>query len=703
MDRWAASNRLHMRSIRLGSLLEPCGSTIQLKQAQPRLLKLHSLDSDPSDGRAASRQARLLNLDSDPSDGPAAARLLSAYSLSPHPDGPDLSYATALLDARHDSAPFHWNSLIQSTAAGKSPAQALSLFRSMLSRGLKPNNHTFPCLLKSCPSLLHLAMVHAHIFKAGLDPDPYIQSALIHMYSPKDLIAARRVFDACSDEQSFCWNAMIDGFMKSGEVNLARSLFDRMECRDIISWNTMINGCALLGRLHDAQKLFDQMPSKNNVSWNCMLAGHAKCGDVDGARRTFERMPCRDVISWNSMLACYSQNGHSVETLALFDEMLGAGMKPTHATLVSLLSACAHLGALERGQRVHEFIRNNGVELDAVLSTALLDMYAKCGRIAVAARIFEAIEQKDVLAWNAIITSMAIHGLAEEALVLFHEMARSCAGPDDITFVAVLSACSHAGMVEEGRRLLTTMKGTYGVDPKVEHYGCIIDLLARAGFIEEAMELTRAMPMQPNAPAWGALLGGCRIHRNSEVAEEVGRQLLHLQPRHSGRYILLSNVFATANRWEEAGTVRSLMAANGVAKNPGMSVIELEGVVNQFMAGDKSHPQTEQIYGKLAEIWERLRAEEGYFPDTKQVLADVEEEEKEQLLSAHSEKLAIALGLLRTGPGSAIRVVKNLRVCADCHTVSKLISRVYCREIVMRDRSRFHLFKDGACSCRDYW
>ncbi|KAG0484493.1 hypothetical protein HPP92_008572 [Vanilla planifolia] len=658
-----------MRSSRLGLPPESCRPTSHLRQALALLLKLHRF----------------------PFDSSAASQLLSSSSTA------------TLLSCFPLPATFHWNTLIHALSASKSPVRAISLYRSMLALGTKPNNHTFPCVLKACSSPRLGAMLHAHIVHVGLESDHYIQSALIHMYSAKDLIAARRVFDGCSESQPVCWNAMIDGYAKSGELALAHSIFARMECRDVISWNTLINGYALLGRLDEAKQLFAEMPQRNVVSWNCLLAAHAKCGDVAGARKTFHEMPRRDVISWNAMLSCCAQNGHSEEALAFFDTMQRADIKPTDATLVSLLSACAHLGALDRGERIHAFIANNGIKLDPILATALVDMYAKCGRIDAATNIFHATEEKDVLAWNAIIGGMAIHGLAEDALCLFREMESSSARPDDITFVSVLSACSHAGLVEEGRRLLACMKSTHGVDPKVEHYGCIVDLLARAGFLEEAMELTRAMPMQPNAPAWGALLGGCRIHCNSEMAKEAGKQLLELQPKHSGRYILLSNIYATSNRWEEARMVRSSMVDRGVVKNPGMSEIELKGVTNKFMAGDRSHPQTEDIYRKLSEIWERLRSETGYAPDTKQVLVDIEEEDKEQLLCIHSEKLAIAFGLLHTSPGGTIRVLKNLRVCADCHTVSKLVSKLYCREIVMRDRNRFHLFKDGTCSCRDYW
>ena len=328
---------------------------------------------------------------------------------------------------------------------------------------------------------------------------------------------------------------MLDGFVKCGEVVLARSVFDRMECQDVVSWNTLINGYSILGDLAEARRLFARMPQRNLVSWNSMLAAHTKCGDVEGARKVFDEMPRHDVVSWNTLLACYAQNGCCDEAFGLFDEMQRAGVKPTDASVVSMLSVCAHLGALGCGERLHGFIVEHKIELNTILATALVDMYAKCGQISRAYENFYAIEHKDELAWNAIIAGVAVHGQAKEALRLLSEMMHYGNRPDDITFVAVLSACSHAGMVREGRQLLDSMKRTYGVEPKVEHYGCVIDLLARNGLLEEAESLMESMPMEPNAPAWGALLGGCRIHGNSEVADGVGKRLLSLQPKHSGR------------------------------------------------------------------------------------------------------------------------------------------------------------------------
>ncbi|KAF9605953.1 hypothetical protein IFM89_021279 [Coptis chinensis] len=519
----------------------------------------------------------------------------------------------------------------------------------------------------------------------------------------KDLVSAKRVFDMCCVEDVVCWNAMIDGYVKYSEMELAKLVFERMVFRDVVSWNTMINGYALVGSIEEAKRLFDEMPERNVVSWNSMLAGYVKCGDVEGAHGIFYKMPRRDVVSWNAMLACYAQSGKSNEAMELFNEMQGLGVKPTEATVVSLSSACGHLGALDQGASLHAYISEHKIGLTTIVGTALVDMYARCGSISLATEVFYSIELKDVLTWNTIITGMAMHGHAAEALRLFKEMQEAGVCPDDITFVAVLSACSHAGMVDEGRRFLACMSNLYGIDPKVEHYGCVIDLLSRAGLLVEAVELIERMPMEPNSSAWGALLGGCRIHGNIEVGELVGKHLVNIQPHHSGRYVLLSNIYAAAKRWDDARKVRKQMKTKGVTKVPGVSVIELNGNMHRFLSGDKSHPESYNIYRKWSEISAKLRGVLGYSPDTVQVLFDIEEEEKEHALSIHSEKLAIAFGFLHLAPEDTIRIVKNLRVCRDCHDVSKLISKVYDREIIVRDRNRFHHFKNGRCSCMDYW
>ncbi|XP_043715559.1 pentatricopeptide repeat-containing protein At1g08070, chloroplastic-like [Telopea speciosissima] len=675
---------LTSKSLLILSLLDSCKNMRELKQIQAQIIK----EENPSPYEVLI----------------AVERLISYCAVSPNGS---LDYAKALFNQLSNPTVISWNFLIRGLSTSKSPREAISLYQTMHNRGFQPNKFTFPFVIKACTESSMTSfgvLVHTHLVKIGLEADSYIRSSLIHMYANGEYLDdAKQVFDVCSDRDVVSWNAMIDGYAKYGKMELALSVFEKMVCRDVISWNTMINGYSTIGNIEEAKRLFDEMPEKNVVSWNSMLAGYVKFGDIEAARGIFGMMPRRDVVSWNAMLACYAQSGRSNDALYLFDEMQVQGIKPTEATMVSLLSACAHLGALDLGVRLHKYIDDNKIAINTILGTALVDMYSKCGSISKAAHIFCSINYKDVLAWNTIIAGMAMHGHAKKAFHLFTQMQVEDVVPDDITFVAMLSACSHAGMINEGQRLLATMSTTYGIEPKVEHYGCVIDLLARAGLLKEAVKVIATMPMEANASAWGALLGGCRIHGNIEVGEVVGKCLINQQPHHSGRYVILSNLYAAAKRWDDVRKVRNLMRSKGVAKLPGVSMIELKGIVHQFVAGDRSHPESDQIYKKLSEISTRLKNILGYLPDTQQVLLDIEEEEKEHVLLVHSEKLAIAFGFIHLGPLDPIRVVKNLRVCSDCHTITKLISKVYGREIIVRDRNRFHQFKDGRCSCMDYW
>ncbi|KAI3922938.1 hypothetical protein MKW98_007069 [Papaver atlanticum] len=665
-------------------LLDSCKSIRELKRIHAQIIKEETLTPHGS--------------------SIANSKLVSFCAISPNGN---LSYAKLIFNRLQCPTIFTWNSLIRGLSSSKTPLEAVSVYLDMLQKGFQPNNYTFPFVIKACREssmIRYGVLVHSHVIKFGLQYDSYIQSSLIHMYSNgKDLNTAQLLFDKCSERDVVSWNSMIDGCVKCGSMEYAKAIFRRMVCRDVISWNTMINGYAMLGNIEEAVSLFNEMPKKNVVSWNSMLAGYVKCGDVEGARRIFLEMPKKDIISWNTMLACFAQSGLSNEAMVLFDEMKSVGVKPTEATVVSMLSACAHLGALDQGERLHRYVNSQKISINTVLGTALVDMYARCGNISTASEVFCSIEYKDVLAWNTIISGMAMHGYAEEADRLFREMQEGGLNPDDMTFGAILSAYSHAGMVEEGKRLLACMSKNYGIGPKVEHYGCVIDLLSRAALLEEAVELIETMPMEPNPSAWGALLGGCRIHGNINVGEHVGKHLLNLQPHHSGRHVLLSNIYSAAKRWDDATKVRKLMKNKNVAKVPGVSTIELKGIVHRFVASDQTHSDSNRIYEKLAEISAHVKNVGGYLPDTNQVLFDIEEEEKEHALTIHSERLAIAFGILELPQENVIRIVKNLRVCRDCHDVTKLISKVYKREIIVRDRNRFHHFKEGKCSCKDYW
>ncbi|CAN6481726.1 unnamed protein product [Victoria cruziana] len=607
-----------------------------------------------------------------------------------------IDYARAVFRTIRNPSIFTWNCMIRSLAAGDSPREAIILFSQMLRGGFRPNNFTYPFVVKACTesSAVDFGIsVHARTLKSGLDRDAYVRSSLIHMYSRSNRVEdARRLFEGISERDVASWNAMVDGYVRSGDIVVAQSLFDQMACKDVVSWNTMITGYSNIGRLEDARKMFDESPSRNIVSWNAMLTGYAKAGDVESARRVFDEMPRRDVVSWNAMIACYSQRNRSIDALLLFQEMRAVCVKPTEATLVCVLSACADLGALDQGKRLRSYIDSHRIKLNTVLGTALTDMYAKCGSIEEAIEVFNLIPEKDVLSWNTIIAGLAMHGHVKRCYQLFMQMIQSGNEPDDITFVAMLSSYSHAGMVEEGLQLLDCMTSRFNISPKAEHYGCVIDLLGRAGLLEKAMELISGMPIEPNAGAWGALLGACRIHGNVELGERVGEHLISLEPEHSGRYVLLSNIYALAERWVDAREVRKLMNTRGVSKPPGFSFLEMRSV-KAFIASLQAIAhieKNEKIHRMLGGIHDKLRREEGYVPDTKQVLFDVEEEEREQAVSVHKTEFVM-------------RIVKNLRFCTDCHSFMKLISKVYKQEIVARDRNRFHHFTMGSCSCRDYW
>lgn len=336
------------------------------------------------------------------------------------------------------------------------------------------------------------------------------------------------------------------------------------------------------------------------------------------------------------------------------------------------------------------------------VGTSVVDMYCKCGRVEMARKAFNRMKERNILSWSAMVAGYGMHGRGHEALEVFYEMTRSGVKPNHITFVAVLAACSHAGLLDDGRHWFHAMKKEFGIDPGVEHYGCIVDLLGRAGCLDEAYGLIKEMTIKPDFVVWGALLSACRIHKNVELGEISANKLFELDPKNCGYYVLLSNIYADAGRWDNAQKMRVLMKNRRLVKPPGYSLVELKGRTHVFLVGDKKHPQHRQIYIYLEKLTVRMQ-EAGYVPDTGSVLHDVEQEEKESVLRVHSEKLAVAFAIINTAPGTTVQVIKNLRVCGDCHQAIKLIAKLVDREIIVRDSHRFHHFRNGFCSCGDYW
>lgn len=623
-------------------------------------------------------------------------------------------------DARHvfDKMPqknlVSWTAMIGGYVQNGDPDAALKFFNQMLMGGVVPNAFTVTNVISACVHLGALQQckwIHAYVIRSGFLSDFFVETALIDMYAKHNHIEdACQVFDGMPTRDVVSWTAMIDACAQSGYAHKALELFHEMKRVGVkpnsVTLLSVLLACAELGDLSRGKcihhyVIINGLQSDDSVG-NSLVSMYAKCGSVEVALKLFDTMSERDVVSWNAMIGGYAQNGHANDALVFFHQMQLAGMKPDPVTMVSLLSACTHLGALQQGKRIHSYIIRSGFTICVFLGTALIDMYAKCGSIKNAKQVFDRMCEKNVVVWSAMIAGYGVHGSGQDALSLFSQMQLLGPKPNHITFTSVLSACSHAGLVEEGWHYFHCMSQDYSITPQVKQYACMVDLLGRAGHLDEALEFIKRMPVEPDAAVWGALLGACRIHCNIELGEHVADHLFNLQPKDAGYYVLLSNIYAVAGRWDNMEKVRLLMKDRGLKKTPGCSVIELNNRVHAFLIGDTSHPQSEQIYATLQTLTGQME-DLGYIPNTNFVLHDVEEELKEHMLFSHSEKLAIAFGLINTCPGTTIRITKNLRVCGDCHNATKFICRIVKREIVVRDANRFHHFKDGRCSCGDYW
>ncbi|CAM8928813.1 unnamed protein product [Rhodiola kirilowii] len=658
----------------------------------------------------------------------------------------DLSYALSVFESIEEPNVIIWNTMIRGYLMASFPDTALDWYMRMLVAGVYPNSYTFPFVLKSCAKVGdgNLGkMVHCQVVKLGLEDDAFVHTSLINMYAQSGgLDDARVVFDKSFHRDAVSFTALITGYTCRGLMDDAQKLFDEIPVRNVVALNAMIAGYAQCGRFQEGLQLFWRMVECNlepNESTlvsilsvcaqsgslemgnrirslleesgielslrvvNALIDMYSKCGNLEIARGYFDSLPKRNVISWNVMIGGYTHTNHYREALILFQQMQCSNEEPNEVTLISILPACASLGALDIGKWIHVYINKKYKDLaNVTLYTSLIDMYAKCGNIRAAQQIFNDMKVRSLASWNAMISGLAMHGHAENAFELFSKMLGEGFVPDDITFVAVLSACKHAGLVDQGRMYYKRMLKDYNITPKLHHYGCMIDLLGRVGLIEEAEDLVKSMDMSPDAAIWGSLLGACKAHNKVELAESIAEKLIELEPKNPGAYILLSNIYAGAGQWEDVAKIRTRLNDKGMKKVPGCSSIEVDSVVHEFLVGDKTHPQTEQIYKMLDEV-DNLVEKAGFVPDTSEVLYDINEEWKEDALSYHSEKLAIAFGLISTKPGTTIRIVKNLRVCGNCHSATKLISKIFNREIIARDRNRFHHFKDGSCSCQDYW
>ncbi|CAA6670678.1 unnamed protein product [Spirodela intermedia] len=639
-----------------------------------------------------------------------------------------------------------WNALISGYACSRESGRAVETYSLMLREGCsKPNRITFSTMLTLCsawPSATVGRQVHGQIVRSGFGGYPFVGSPLVDMYAKVGLIIdAKKVFEEMPVKNVVMYNTVITGLLRRSMVDDAKNLFREMPERDSISWTTLITGLTQNGIEEEALEFFREMGlqgvamdqytfgsiltacgslsalehgkkihahiirtcQEDNVFVGSALVDmYSKCERVKHAEAVFRRMSSKNVVSWTAMLVGYGQNGLSEEAVRVFCEMQRQGVEPDDFTLGSVISSSANLASLEEGAQLHCLAL--GVRFDLIRHGLQCDytLYGKCGSIEDSQRLFDEMDIKDQVSWTALVSGYAQFGKAKETMLLFERMLSDGIKPDGVTFIGVLSACSRAGLVEKGRELFNSMP-KYGVSPIADHYTCMIDLFSRAGRLQEAENFIKQMPGQPDVIGWATMLSSCRIHGNLEIGRWAADSLMRLEPQNPASYVLLANMYASRGEWAEVAELRKRMRARRVRKEPGCSWIKHKNRVHIFSADDRSSPYSDQIYAKLAWLNEKM-VEEGYNPDTSSVLHNLEEsEEKVQMLSHHSEKLAIAFGLIFVADGLPIRVVKNLRVCVDCHSATKHISKITGREILVRDTVRFHLFKDGLCSCGDFW
>ncbi|KAF3457129.1 hypothetical protein FNV43_RR01786 [Rhamnella rubrinervis] len=608
-----------------------------------------------------------------------------------------------------------WTSLISGSVQNGRFASALVQFVNMRRECIPPNDFTLPCVFKASGWLRMFItgkQVHAVAVKTGLIWDVFVGCSAFDMYCKTGLRdEASKMFDEIPERNIATWNAYISNSVLDGRPQNAIEKF--IEFLRVGGEPNSITFCAFLNACSDTSnlKLGRQLHGfvircgngKDVKVMNGLIDFYGKCREVGSSEMVFDKIKQRNDVSWCSLIAVYMQNDEEEKACGVFLQARKEGIEPTDFMVSSVLSACAGMAGFELGRSVHALAVKACVEGNIFVGSALVDMYGKCGSIIDSENAFQEMPEKNLITWNAMINGYAHQGHADMALALFEEM-RGIQGvkPNYVTLVCVLSACSKAGLVKMGMEIFESMRGRYGIEPGAEHYACVVDLLGRAGLVERAYEFIQKMPIRPTISIWGALLGACRVYRKPAIGKIAADNLFKLDPKDSGNHVVLSNMFAAAGRWEEATVVRKEMKDVGIKKGAGFSWITVKNSVHVFQAKDTFHERNSEIQIMLSKLRRKMK-EAGYVPDTDYALFDLEEEEKISEVWYHSEKIALAFGLIAIPSGVPIRITKNLRICGDCHSAIKFISGIVGREIIVRDNNRFHCFKEGRCSCRDYW
>ncbi|XP_010550211.1 PREDICTED: putative pentatricopeptide repeat-containing protein At2g01510 [Tarenaya hassleriana] len=615
---------------------------------------------------------------------------------------------------KKDSVTF--NALMTGYAKEGLNEHAIRLFMEMRNSGYKPSDFTFAAVLCAGVGLDDLdfgQQVHCLALKMNFAWNVFVGNALLDFYSKHNsLLEAGKFFYEMPELDCVSYNVMITGYSWTEQYEESLKLFRELQHmgfdRRSFPYATVLSIAANLSFLEMGQQVHCQTIVTTTDSVlpvrNSLVDMYAKCDRFNEAEIIFRNLSQKSTVPWTALVSAYVQKGLHEEGLKLFSEMHRAGIRADQATFASVLKAASSLASALVGKQLHSFIIRSGYMDNVFSGSALVDMYAKCGSIRDAVRIFEEMPGRNIVSWNALISAYAENGDGEATIDAFAKMIQSGFWPDSVSMLCVLNACNHCGFVEQGTQYFGAMSQIYGITPKREHYACMLDLFCRKGRFAEAESLMETMPFDPDEIMWSSVLNSCRIHKNLELAEKAALQLFSMDKlRDAASYVNMSNIYAAAGQWGNVSHVKKAMRERGIKKVPAYSWVEVNHRTHIFSSNDQRHPKRDEIVRKLNELTAEIERE-GYKPDMVGcALHDVDEQMKMESLKFHSERLAIAFAIISTPEGSPIVVMKNLRACADCHSAIKIISKIVKREITVRDSSRFHHFRDGVCSCRDYW
>lgn len=506
-----------------------------------------------------------------------------------------------------------WNAVISCFYQSGEAVKALELFGRMESSGFEPNSVSLTVAISACSRLLYLERgkeIHRKYVKKGFELDEYVNSALVDMYGKCDCLEmAEQVFQKMHRKSLVTWNSMIRGYVAKGDSKSCVQFLNRMIIEGTrpsqTTLTSILMACSRSSYLLHGKFVHGYVIKSVvdvDIYLNCSLIDlYFKCGEVKLAETVFSKTQKTVVESWNVMISGYVSVGNWFKAVEVYDQMVGVGVKPDAVTFTSVLPACSQLAALEKGKRIHFSISESRLETDELLMSALLDMYSKCGNVKEASRIFKGIPKKDVVSWTVMISAYGSHGQPRKALYHFDEMQKFSVKPDGVTFLAVLSACAHAGLIDEGVKLFSQMRLKYGIKPSTEHYSCLIDILGRAGRLLEAYEILQQKPeIRDNAELLSTLLSACCLHRDHSLGDRITKLLVEKYSDNASIYTVLFNLYASCESWDAARRVRFKMKEVGQRKKPGCSWIEMNEKVCHFYAEDRSHQRAENIYECLA-------------------------------------------------------------------------------------------------------